>query len=840
MVLIETQKEEFNRLKDIRILGDTGVESGLNGDLLVLGLGGLGTRVVCKLKGMLMDDIAPEDNISYMIMDSDIPAMEQTIEDSKEGLGMNAMEVVSIYRPNLATMLENGAKGNPKVQEIAKWMNPDFPATEIGTGGAKGNRQVGRLMFSNAYEDMRFMLFEKIEEMYEKSGKNKLDVIIVSGTAGGTGSGIISDVTYNIKAYAKSKKWKNFRIGACLLLPDVLFCNKSVSDNKDLTDRLNANSCATLKEIDYLMRVANRGEGYLFECGNHRLSMKENIFDSCMLVSGKKDEQGYIPEHLICSDVAYFLKKLASNKFIGSKDETGRRMLLRDTFFDHDGEGYFKVVNQADYKIPVKEIENICEYEMFKQAKELIYKQPGLEDLLNKDMENCLGELSTFLSGAPGDEVKLNINGLIRPEQYQKPAYKQIKKGMDDLRTGLPRQLSRIEQDVPVFTKSIKNKLCSSLDEYIEKYMHTYGPYITMYMIGSAGTGNNTVDSGMIVKLKSLEGMLKKYKPTGENARIVESILDIVAKRFFTFPSAKRETENGYFDASIKDALEKERTLIIDGIDSNDVIGDAIRLLRRRAEHLDEMYTSFGEDLENAVSELASQGDKTTGYLLKGNKRHEFLPSDYISAERIEEIRQGIVKLLVSSEADIDNGRPVDVKSHMEKIYKNVLMGLGAYAPEKLLAVSFADEIPKLQELNMMFVSPTNEVREDIMKRAAASFVGGVWEKTEKKKLCSLKDGYKDKTTEKKFISLPEAMPYFSQAVKDILMKEPYNESDESITMNIGELEISVDNIFTGVPLYVLECADDMQTAYDKADFAGLHTDENIKDMRSYPEIMNA
>jgi hypothetical protein len=71
-------------------------------------------------------------------------------------------------------------------------------------------------------------------------------------------------------------------------------------------------------------------------------------------------------------------------------------------------------------------------------------------------------------------------------------------------------------------------------------------------------------------------------------------------------------------------------------------------------------------------------------------------------------------------------------------------------------------------------------------------------------------------------------------------MKEPYNESDESITMNIGELEISVDNIFTGVPLYVLECADDMQTAYDKADFAGLHTDENIKDMRSYPEIMNA
>jgi hypothetical protein len=234
---------------------------------------------------------------------------------------------------------------------------------------------------------------------------------------------------------------------------------------------------------------------------------------------------------------------------------------------------------------------------------------------------------------------------------------------------------------------------------------------------------------------------------------------------------------------------------------------------------------------------IAKQVDNTTGYLLKGNRRHEFLPSDYITDERVEEIRQGIIKLLVSSEVDIDNARPVDVKSQMEKIYKNVLMGLGAYAPEKLIAVSFADKIPTLQELNMMFVSPTNETREEIMKRAAEAFVGGVWEKTEKKKLCSLMDEYKDKTTEKKFISLPEAMPYFGQAVKDILMKEPYNEAEESITMNIGELEISVDDIFTGVPLSILECARDMQTAYDKADFVGLHTDENTKDMRSYPNI---
>lgn len=841
MILIETQKEEFNKLKDIRIFGNMEDTDSFNGDLLVVGLGGLGSQVVCKLKGMLRDEIKPEDNINFLIIDSDIPAMEQTIEDSKEGLGLNALEVISIYRPNLSNILSNGIEANPKGPELAKWMSKDFPATSIDINGAEGNRQIGRLMFSNAYEDMRILLFEKLQEIYDRSENGKLDVIIVTSTSGGTGSGILSDVTYNIKAYARSKKFQNFRIGGCLLMPDVLFSNKSIVNDSEKVARMNANGCATLKEIDYLMRIANRGEGFIFESCGHRLSMKENIFDACMLVSGKKDDQGYLPEHLICSDVAYFIQKLARNKYIGGKDDEGNRKLLRDSFFDHDGEGYFKVVNEADYKIPIKEIENICEYEMYKAAREKLYKQPGLEEVLDRDMNVCLGELTHFLQGKPGDEVELSINGLIKPAQYQKPSYKLIKKGMDDLRTGLPRQLSRIEQDVPIFAKTIKNKLCTSLDEYIQKYMKSYGPFITMHMIGSAGTGNNTVDSGMIVRLKRLEGMLKQYKPTGENARILESILDIVAKRFFTFPSAKRETENGYFEASMKDALEKERTLIVDAIDTHDVIGDAIRLLRQRAEHLDETYTSFGEDLEDAISELAKTGDKVSGYLLKGNKRHEFLASDYISEEKTEEIRQGLVNLLVEHEADIDNGRPVPVKQHIERIYKNVLMGIGAYAPEKFLAVSFADKTPTLQELNMMFVSPANEVREEIMKLAAKAFVEGAWEKTQKKQLCILKEEYKNIAKNQKFISLPKAMPYFSQAIKELLTDEPYNEDEESITMNTGEIEISVDDIFIGVPLSMLACADDMQQSYDRLiseDYKGLHTDEVMKDMRSYPDII--
>ena len=207
------------------------------------------------------------------------------------------MEVISIYRPNLENILETGTAEGPVQSTIAKWMRPDFPVIPIGRDGAKGNRQIGRLMFSNAYEDMRILLFEKLDEVYNRSTSGKLDIMVISGISGGTGSGILADLTYNIRAYGRSKKWQNFRVGGCLLTPDVLFANSSIDWEKRSV--LEANAYATLKRWRSLMTLTERDEAFVFESGTHRLSIKENIFDSCMLVSGKEDDQGYLPEHVI-------------------------------------------------------------------------------------------------------------------------------------------------------------------------------------------------------------------------------------------------------------------------------------------------------------------------------------------------------------------------------------------------------------------------------------------------------------------------------------------------------------------------------------------------------------
>lgn len=217
-------------------------------------------------------------------------------------------------------------------------------------------------------------------------------------------------------------------------------------------------------------------------------------------------------------------------------------------------------------------------------------------------------------------------------------------------------------------------------------------------------------------------------------------------------------------------------------------------------------------------------------------KRHEFLPTDYVTSRRIKEMETGIIKLMLDNESNIDGGRVVPVKDEMEKIYRELFSGVGAYGPEKMFTVAFADKKLTEQDLNVMYGSPINDRRTSIMEEAARAFVDDI---SEEQPLCVLADGYKEKLLAKKYISVPNVMPYFSKAVKAILMAPPYNEKEDSITLNPGEIEISIDDIFVGVPVSMMQCAMEMQMAYNAVyDYKGLHIDEVNKDMKSFPDFV--
>ncbi len=70
-------------------------------------------------------------------------------------------------------------------------------------------------------------------------------------------------------------------------------------------------------------------------------------------------------------------------------------------------------------------------------------------------------------------------------------------------------------------------------------------------------------------------------------------------------------------------------------------------------------------------------------------------------------------------------------------------------------------------------------------------------------------------------------------------MAKPYCEKEDSITLNPGEMEISINDMFVGVPASMMECAAEMQKAYNAVDrqYKGLHIDEVNRDMREFPNI---
>ena len=68
MILLETQKEAFSKLKDVRIFGNDEEGERINGDLLIVGLGGVGGKIASSLKGMLRNEITSEDNIHYLLI----------------------------------------------------------------------------------------------------------------------------------------------------------------------------------------------------------------------------------------------------------------------------------------------------------------------------------------------------------------------------------------------------------------------------------------------------------------------------------------------------------------------------------------------------------------------------------------------------------------------------------------------------------------------------------------------------------------------------------------------------------------------------------------------------
>lgn len=217
----------------------------MNAPTLLVGLGGTGSKIVCRVAQMVGED--QRDRLGFAVFDTDINELRDI---------QKANPFVKIIQTS--TKLTVGEYLNIDTHARDSW----FPVNAILnsktlTEGAGQVRAISRLALDTAIRAGKMeQLHEAIQNLYkveEDQAAQALRVIIVSSLAGGTGSGLILPVALYIKNYLAT----HFRQSANItrgffILPEVF---DEVIPGQAERNRLRSNAYATLRELDaFLMK----------------------------------------------------------------------------------------------------------------------------------------------------------------------------------------------------------------------------------------------------------------------------------------------------------------------------------------------------------------------------------------------------------------------------------------------------------------------------------------------------------------------------------------------------------------------------------------------------------
>ena len=210
---------------------------------LYIGLGGLGTRVVSKIKSQ---QCAASGNGSwYVVLDRDnYDLFNRAQKDKVPFVSMGLNEPLHYYIDLFKTS-----------QNIEEWFptSPAFLHSVVENIGMI--RAAGRLAFLYAIESGRL---DTIENMLNEmiNGDNNLQVVIITSLAGGTGSGTFIQLALWIRNLLAMSDRCNYNISGLLVGPEVFIDSfRGIMDNRNECEVLRGNTYAALKELEVITKI---------------------------------------------------------------------------------------------------------------------------------------------------------------------------------------------------------------------------------------------------------------------------------------------------------------------------------------------------------------------------------------------------------------------------------------------------------------------------------------------------------------------------------------------------------------------------------------------------------
>lgn len=240
--------------------------------VLFVGLGGLGSKAVNTIKSIYLREYGYTDRVRFIAVDTcvedqrDITAghVDQTTGEP-DGF-MSGDELFQVFDEASIGLLTN----TPRPPEIEGWIG-NLEPRPLDASGAQGIRQIGRVMLCGTlkYRQLRNRIKDAIDSIH--SAETPINVVILAGLGGGTGSGTFIDVSYMVRELLSDMASKNNQVyqWGVFFMPEVQHSIPAIRDNDVIWASLQRNGYAALKELDYFM---NNGSELLDADPIYRLS----------------------------------------------------------------------------------------------------------------------------------------------------------------------------------------------------------------------------------------------------------------------------------------------------------------------------------------------------------------------------------------------------------------------------------------------------------------------------------------------------------------------------------------------------------------------------------------
>lgn len=235
---------------------------------LVIGLGGTGCDALLEVKGMI--DLTCrewEHHVAYIAFDTDNGTEQKQSSAQTGSITLRKGEWTLLDPNGLGQSFADNTIDRTKAQypERFLWVDERLNPTNAASG-ASGIRQLGRLIGFNNYDRIRKAISNAIQNLtttqVDGNAARQMNVFILSGISGGTGSGsfldiayIVRDVLSNAPGFAQTMN----SIYGYLFLPDVNLNNPEGSGE---AKNLRRNAYAALQELDFNLSLSELNEQY--------------------------------------------------------------------------------------------------------------------------------------------------------------------------------------------------------------------------------------------------------------------------------------------------------------------------------------------------------------------------------------------------------------------------------------------------------------------------------------------------------------------------------------------------------------------------------------------------